>query len=100
MALVVELWVGGWPAGGVEDWWDDIELALAVDPERYPLLRAVDPYGDAVVSAAGIAAFRAELGALRAAATGRTREQVTRLVGLCDEALAAGDAAELRFRGD
>lgn len=99
MALRIELWEDGALTGGVEEWWDDVEIVLDTDGSDYPILESVSPYGELVVAYDRLADLADESRRLAGATTGRVHTLMLRIADLCDQASAATDA-ELRFNGD
>ncbi len=100
MALRIELWVAGRLTGGVEEWWDGVEAALAGTTDDYPLLASVSPYGEWIVPLDRVSDLGAEARRLANATTsGRTAELLSRLADLCTQVEGQTDA-ELRFSGD
>jgi hypothetical protein len=100
MALRVELWDSDRLVDGVEEWWDDVERALAEANDDYPVLRAVSPYGELRLARALLGELEEECHRLATgAATQRGRALLLKIGALCAQA-ASNDAAELRFNGD
>ncbi len=84
---------------GVEEWWDDVEIALDAAKHDYPILDSVSPYGELVVAYDRLSDLADECRLLAEAATGQGRELLLKIAGLCDRATLATDS-ELRFNGD
>jgi hypothetical protein len=99
MALRIELWEDGALTGGIEEWWDDVEIALDGAESDYPILETVSPYGELVVAYDRLADLAAESRRLAGATKGRVHALMLSIADLCDRAFAATDA-ELRFSGD
>jgi hypothetical protein len=97
MAIRIELWADGRIVGGLEAWWDRMEIALPVDRStKYPLLSRVDPYGDIIFEGAELESLAGELRTFVTDSPESLRPLLTDLIGLCDEGLVARDA-KLKF---
>lgn len=100
MAVRIELWLEGRPVGGLEAWWDRMEMALPGDrATRYPLLSRIDPYDDVVFERDDLEPLAGELRAFMADSPESLTGLLTDLIRLCDEGLVARDA-RLKFLGD
>src|SRR5438093_812482 len=100
MALRIELYENGSLVDGVEEWWDDVETAIAGASREYPLLASVNPYGELTLAPGLLGDLANECHRLANQATNRRAgELLLRIASLCDRA-AASDAAVLRFNGD
>jgi hypothetical protein len=99
MALRIELWEHGTLTGGVEEWWDDVELALDDAERDHPILDSVSPYGELVVAHDRLPDLADECRRLADTIGGRAGALLLRIADLCDRAAASNDA-ELRFDGD
>jgi hypothetical protein len=101
MAVRIELWIDGRVVDGAEQWWDDIEAALAADDRKaeFPMLGRVDAYGDVLFEREELGALAADVRRFMSHAPESVRPFLERLTELC-EAGDRGTAAELRFLGD
>lgn len=100
MALRIELWENGSLVDGVEEWWDDVEIAVAAAGNDCPILESISPYGELSLAPALLGDLADECRRLAGqAAQPRVGELLLKIAGLCERA-AESDAAELRFNGD
>lgn len=101
MAINIELWIDDRIAGGVGEWWDDVEASLAESraAKEFPMLSRVDPYGDVTFGREDMQALAIEARRLSPLARERARPFLDKLASLCDEGGRA-ERSELRFRGD
>lgn len=99
MALVIELRSHGNVLGGMEEWWDPVDLALGDQRWRFPVLSTVDPYADAVIAGQQLEQLAAEARSLAETAHESAARLLLRLADLCDRASQL-DGGDLRFEGD
>lgn len=99
MAIRVELREAGVPVAGVEQWWDDVEAALARDEEHFALLESISPYGEVSIPRERLTDLADECRRLGPRVGGSVESLLLEIAELCDRA-AAGSDSELRFDGD
>jgi hypothetical protein len=99
VALRIELWEHGTLVDGVEEWWDDVEGALDIAQEDYPILDSISPYGELVLASGRLQDLADECLRLAQTANGRLEALLLRIASLGARATMTSDA-ELRFKGD
>jgi len=99
MAITIELWVEERLVAGTEHWWDDVEAALGSESANYPLLSAVDPYGEVRLQEPYMGDLSKECRALAVDASSRLQPFLLQLADLADSGVRTGHA-EIRFIGD
>jgi hypothetical protein len=100
MPIRIELYDSGSLVEGVEEWWDDIELALESSARDYPLLESISPYGDVTMTPTSLERLVDECQRLADEASGAPLKRLLLEISeLGQKAIASEDGA-LRFNGD
>src|SRR5207248_7721872 len=100
MAMRIEVYEDGSLVDGVEEWWDDVETALASADRDYPILASISPYGDLTLAPSLSAQLAEECHGLAKATTNtKVSELLVKIAALAARAAASG-LASLRFNGD
>jgi hypothetical protein len=93
------LWQDGALVDGIDEWWDDVELALTNVDGDYPLLDGVDPYGDLTLPRDRLDDLARECRDLAGRSQPNASALLLKLADLCDRAIAR-PGTFLQFNGD
>jgi hypothetical protein len=99
MAIRIELWLDDAVADGTEQWWDEVDEAIDGAAVKYPLLDAIDAYGETRLQSPWLADLAKECRELQEVAPESLRPFLMRLAAFCDRG-SANRTGQLRFVGD